>query len=210
MSPVCCLFCLFCWVLPPDVLCVFLVILPRGVRHEIRHEPAAVDHARHRRAFPLLAKLKQAGFDGVELPLFEGDARPITRRIRKELNNLGLGCTDRHSARCRSQPDQPGRRPSAEPRSSVSSGPSSMTAVLGGDVLAAPSTRRWPSSPAAGPTADEKKRAADVLRAGRRGSQSAQRHARHRVSQSLRVLLPDHRRRCPRPWSSRSTTPTSA
>ncbi len=43
--------------------------------------------------FPLFAKLKQAGFDGVELPLFDGDARPITSRSRKELDNNGLGCT---------------------------------------------------------------------------------------------------------------------
>src|SRR5262249_60868508 len=42
--------------------------------------------------FPILAKLKKAGFDGVEVPLFEGDANHF-KSIRKELDNQGLGCT---------------------------------------------------------------------------------------------------------------------
>src|SRR5204862_2743486 len=42
--------------------------------------------------FPLLAKLKKAGYDGVELPLFEGDAAHY-RKIGQELKNQGLACT---------------------------------------------------------------------------------------------------------------------
>ncbi len=42
--------------------------------------------------FPLLARLKQTGFDGVELPLFEGDAHHY-QMISRELKNLGLACT---------------------------------------------------------------------------------------------------------------------
>src|SRR5947199_8080308 len=42
--------------------------------------------------FPLFAKLKQTGFDGVELPLFGGEADHY-RKIRKELDNHGLACT---------------------------------------------------------------------------------------------------------------------
>lgn len=42
--------------------------------------------------FPLLANLKKAGYDGVELPLFDGDATHY-KKIRKELDNLGLGAT---------------------------------------------------------------------------------------------------------------------
>ncbi len=42
--------------------------------------------------FPLLAALKNAGFDGVELPLFEGDANHY-KQIHKELANQGLGAT---------------------------------------------------------------------------------------------------------------------
>ncbi|MFN3651540.1 MAG: sugar phosphate isomerase/epimerase family protein [Armatimonadota bacterium] len=42
--------------------------------------------------FPLLARLKEIGFDGVELPLFEGDEAGM-RRVGAELDNLGLGRT---------------------------------------------------------------------------------------------------------------------
>src|SRR5437762_2990443 len=42
--------------------------------------------------FPLLAKLKQTGFDGVELPVFEGDAAHY-RSLAAELKKQGLGCT---------------------------------------------------------------------------------------------------------------------
>jgi len=42
--------------------------------------------------FPLLGKLKQAGYDGVEIPLFEGDAAHF-KTVQKELANQGLRCT---------------------------------------------------------------------------------------------------------------------
>src|SRR5437870_1942269 len=42
--------------------------------------------------FPILARLKKVGFDGVEVPLFEGDVS-YYKTIRKELNNHGLRCT---------------------------------------------------------------------------------------------------------------------
>ena len=42
--------------------------------------------------FPTIGKLKEAGFDGVELPLFDGDAAHY-RTIAAELKKQGLGCT---------------------------------------------------------------------------------------------------------------------
>ena len=42
--------------------------------------------------YPLLARLKEIGFDGVELPLFEVDDAALKRTAR-ELDNLGLGRT---------------------------------------------------------------------------------------------------------------------
>ena len=42
--------------------------------------------------FPLLGKLKAAGFDGVEIPLFGGDASHY-KKVRQELDRQGLGCT---------------------------------------------------------------------------------------------------------------------
>ncbi len=41
---------------------------------------------------PLLAKLKQAGYDGVEIPIFEGDPAHFAK-IGQALKNEGLGCT---------------------------------------------------------------------------------------------------------------------
>ena len=42
--------------------------------------------------FPLLEKLKRAGFDGIEIPLFEPD-RTHSREIRRQLEQHGLDCT---------------------------------------------------------------------------------------------------------------------
>lgn len=42
--------------------------------------------------FPLLARMKEIGYDGVEIPLFEADLAR-SRRVRAELDNLGLACT---------------------------------------------------------------------------------------------------------------------
>jgi D-psicose/D-tagatose/L-ribulose 3-epimerase len=42
--------------------------------------------------FPLLAELKEIGFDGVEVPLFDADAAALQRTAR-ELDNLGLART---------------------------------------------------------------------------------------------------------------------
>src|SRR5690242_2130194 len=42
--------------------------------------------------FPLLAQVREWGFDGVELPLF-GPPEPSLRRLRQALDGLGLGRT---------------------------------------------------------------------------------------------------------------------
>src|SRR2546423_830033 len=42
--------------------------------------------------FPLLAQIRQWGFDGVELPLFAADEATL-KRVRQELDNQGLGRT---------------------------------------------------------------------------------------------------------------------
>src|SRR4051794_33872049 len=42
--------------------------------------------------YPLFAKLKKTGFDGVEIPIFEGDANHY-KALRRELDNQGLACT---------------------------------------------------------------------------------------------------------------------
>jgi D-psicose/D-tagatose/L-ribulose 3-epimerase len=113
--------------------------------------------------FPLLAKLKQTGFDGVELPLFAGDAAHY-KTVRKELDNLGLPCSSAVTV-CNAQanpisPDAAVRQAGLDHiRWALE-----MTAVLGGEVLCGPYHSPLGVFSGTGPTADEKKRAAEVLR----------------------------------------------
>ena len=112
--------------------------------------------------FPIMANLKKVGFDGVEIPLFEGDAAHY-KTVRKELDNLGLGCT---TVTCVGpeanpiSPDEAIRKKAAEQHKWAIE----MTAILGGEVMAGPYHSPLAEFTGAGPTEDEKKRAADVLR----------------------------------------------
>jgi D-psicose/D-tagatose/L-ribulose 3-epimerase len=112
--------------------------------------------------FPTLAKLKKAGFDGVEIPIFEGDAAHYTA-IRKELDKQGLGCTTVTVATPEANPISPDaavREAAVERlRRTVE-----LTAILGGDIMAGPYHSPLAVFSGSGPTAEEKKRAADVLR----------------------------------------------
>src|SRR5206468_5998073 len=84
--------------------------------------------------FPILAKLKETGFDGVEVPLFQGDAAHF-RNIRKELDRLGLGCTTVTTAPPEANPISPDAavRKQAVERLKWAI---DMTATLGGEVMA--------------------------------------------------------------------------
>ena len=112
--------------------------------------------------FPIIAKLKKAGFDGVEVPLFEGESAHF-KAIRKELDNQGLGCTTVTVATPEANPISPDAaiRKAAVDRLQWAI---DMTATLGGDVLAGPYHSPLGVFSGSGPTEDEKKRAADVLR----------------------------------------------
>jgi D-psicose/D-tagatose/L-ribulose 3-epimerase len=112
--------------------------------------------------FPILANLKKVGFDGVEVPLFEGDAAHY-KTVRKELDNLGLGCT---TVTC-VPPEASPISPDANIRSAALKQLKwaiEMTATLGGQVMAGPFHSPLAVFTGSGPTEDEKKRAADVLR----------------------------------------------
>jgi D-psicose/D-tagatose/L-ribulose 3-epimerase len=112
--------------------------------------------------FPLLARLKQAGYDGVELPLFEGDAQHY-QTIRKELDNLGLRCTTVTIVTEQANPISPDAavREAAVERFRWAL---EMTAVLGSEMLCGPYHSPLAVFSGSGPTADEKRCAADVLR----------------------------------------------
>jgi D-psicose/D-tagatose/L-ribulose 3-epimerase len=112
--------------------------------------------------FPILARLTQAGFDGVEVPLFEGDARHF-QTVRKELDKQGLKCSTVTVVGPDANPisPDPAVRKAAVERLKWAI---DMTAALGGDVMAGPFHSPLAVFTGTGPTADEKKRAADVLR----------------------------------------------
>lgn len=112
--------------------------------------------------FPLLAKLKQAGYDGVEIPLFEGDANHY-KTIGRELKNLGLGCT----AVTVVGPDTNPISPDAKVRKAAVERHKwaiEMTAALGGEMLCGPYHSPLAVFTGSGPTEDEKQRAVEVLR----------------------------------------------
>ena len=112
--------------------------------------------------FPLLGQLKAAGFDGVELPVFggtPGDYKPI----RAELDRQGLKCTtvtiltkDNNAI----SPDASVRQKASDWLKTVIE----INHVLGAETICGPYHSALGEFSGTGPTADEKKRAADVLR----------------------------------------------
>src|SRR6266404_5059588 len=112
--------------------------------------------------FPIIAKLKKAGFDGVEIPIFEGDVDHY-KKIRKELDNLGLGCTTVGLMTPEANPiaPDPALRQAAVERFKRLI---EWTATLKAELMAGPFHSPLGVFSGAGPTEDEKKRGADVLR----------------------------------------------
>lgn len=112
--------------------------------------------------FPIMAQLKKTGYDGVEIPLFEGDATHY-KTVRKELDNLGLKCT---TVTC----VPPEANPISPEASSRKKGLDhikwaiEMTTILGGSALCGPFHSPLAVFSGAGPTEDERKHGADTLR----------------------------------------------
>jgi D-psicose/D-tagatose/L-ribulose 3-epimerase len=112
--------------------------------------------------YPLLAKLKKTGFDGVEIPLFQGDLAHY-QRLGLELRSQGLGAT----AVCCCGPDTNPISPDAGIRKKANAHLKwaiEMTAALGGTVLAGPYHSAIGVFSGAGPTAAERQCAVEVLR----------------------------------------------
>src|SRR5262245_42636181 len=112
--------------------------------------------------FHLLPKLKAAGYDGVELPLFGGDAAHF-KTVRKAIDDNGLKCSAVTIVPPEANPisPDPGVRAKAVDRIKWSI---EMLAICGGDVLCGPFHSPLGIFTGTGPTGDEKKWAADVLR----------------------------------------------
>jgi D-psicose/D-tagatose/L-ribulose 3-epimerase len=113
---------------------------------------------------PIFEKLKTTGFDGVEVPLFEGDEAHY-KAVGRELQRAGLSC----STITVCSPDaSPVSNDDAERQRALDrlKWCLDMTAAVGGDVLCGPYTAPLGVFSGKEPSEDEKKRAADVLRVG--------------------------------------------
>jgi D-psicose/D-tagatose/L-ribulose 3-epimerase len=112
--------------------------------------------------FPLMAKLKQTGFDGVELPLFGGTVAHY-QRIGAELKNLGLGCTTVTVCNKEANPISPDPKIRQAGLDHIKQA-IEWTAALGGDNLCGPYHSALGEFTGHPPTADEKARAIEILR----------------------------------------------
>ncbi|HEY1187272.1 MAG TPA: sugar phosphate isomerase/epimerase [Gemmata sp.] len=112
--------------------------------------------------FPLLTRLKAAGFDGVELPVFGGTPAEY-KPIRAELDKVGLKCTTvtilTKETNAISE-DPATRRKAVEWLKTVVE----INHVLGAETVCGPYHSAIGEFSGTGPTLDEKKRSAAVLR----------------------------------------------
>jgi D-psicose/D-tagatose/L-ribulose 3-epimerase len=112
---------------------------------------------------PLLEKLKATGYDGVEIPVFEGDVRHF-ERVGRAIRDNGLGCTTAtilpDQARSAISPDPASRAGALEHlRWAID-----CSAALGSEVLCGPFHQELAVFSGSGPTEEEKARAAEVHR----------------------------------------------
>jgi D-psicose/D-tagatose/L-ribulose 3-epimerase len=112
---------------------------------------------------PLLDELAGAGFDGVEVPLFAGDAAHYLG-VRAELDRAGLGCTTVTVA----SPEANAISPDAAVRAAFVERMRwalEMSAILGADVIAGPMHQALGEFTGSGASDDELSRGADSLHA---------------------------------------------
>ena len=130
--------------------------------------------------FPIMARLKKAGYDGVEVPVFEGTADHY-KSVRRELDSQGLGCSTVVIATPQANPISPDAavRQAANEHLKWAI---EMTATLGGDNLCGPYHSPLGVFSGTGPTEDEKSRGADVLR------QAAEFAQQHKVMLAIEYL----------------------
>lgn len=111
---------------------------------------------------PLLERLKATGYDGVEIPIFEGDENHY-RMLGQQLKRIGLGCTavTVMSAEANPVSADAGVRSAAVQRLKWAI---DMGHALGAELLCGPLHSALGVFTGTGPTAAEKEHAADVLR----------------------------------------------
>lgn len=121
--------------------------------------------------FPILGQLKRAGFDGVEIPIFEGEPTHY-RQIRAELDRVGLKCTTVTIVTPETNPISPDAsiRAAAVERLKWAI---ECNHVLGSEAMVGPFHSALGVFSGEPPTSDERKRAVDVLRQASEFAQQA-------------------------------------
>jgi D-psicose/D-tagatose/L-ribulose 3-epimerase len=112
--------------------------------------------------YPLLGKLRDAGFDGVEIPIFQGDEAHY-KKLGAELKKLGLSSTAVTVANPEANPISPDKAVRQKALNHIVWA-INMTAALGGEMLCGPYHSALGVFSGTGPTVEEKKRCAEVLR----------------------------------------------
>ena len=112
--------------------------------------------------FPLIGKIKAAGYDGVEIPIFEGDPAHY-KTIKAELDKQGLKCTSVTVMNPDSNPISPDAaiRKAASERLKWAI---DCNHALGAETMVGPFHSALGVFSGDPPTGDEKKRAVEVLR----------------------------------------------
>ena len=113
--------------------------------------------------FGILEKLKAAGYDGAEIPLFSGDADHY-QKVGQALKDNGLGCTS-----CTVMPDEEHNPISADPKHRQGGIDYLKWVIdcceaLGAEVLCGPFYQPLGTFTGQPPTAEEKQRGAEVHR----------------------------------------------
>ena len=112
--------------------------------------------------FPLFGKLRKVGYDGVEIPIFEGDEKHYAA-IKKELDKQGLKSTTVTVMNEQTNPISPDAKIRAAAVDRLKK-VIDLSNALGAEILAGPVHSALGIFSGTGPTAEVKKRAADVLR----------------------------------------------
>ena len=121
--------------------------------------------------YPLLGDLREMGYDGVEFPLMGGDLDHYAK-LGRELDRIGLArtvCTAVDESTNPASADPAVRRAAIERLRAVVE----MSAALGADVICGPFHSAYKVFTGRGPTDDERRWSAEVLRAAAEEAEGA-------------------------------------
>ena len=120
---------------------------------------------------PLFQELKDAGFDGVEIPIGAGDAAHYTR-LKAELDRVGLECTTVLAVDSDHDPISPDPAVRDKAREKICDA-IALNVVLGSGTMCGPFHSAYKQFSGSGPTEQEVQHSAEVMRVAGEVAQSA-------------------------------------